>query len=251
MQCTLIFIASWLTCLLCDRVILINRADYAAAERFIPKRKLALIAHGLTPISFLPRREARALFAQKLGRPIPHDTILIGTIAELTKNKGVSYLIESVRNLQSATCNLQTIIIGEGENRAELEKQIDAHALHNKVCLIGFIPDASRYLKGFDTFALPSIKEGLPYALMQAMAAGLPVVAARVGGIPDLITDREDGLIVPPKDPAQLTAALEALCSSPLRREIGARARQKIKTKFPFCAMIENTIAIYDLKTHK
>ena len=246
LQRALIFTASWIAGLFQNRIILINTPDYAAARRFLPRRKLALIPHGLPPIAFLSREEARLAFSRAIGRGIPDDTILIGAIAELTKNKGLPYLLEALRRIPATSYKLQAVIIGEGEEHPVLQEQIRRAGLRDIVFLVGFVPDAARFLKGLDLFALPSVKEGLPYALMAAMTAGLPSIATRVGGVPDLVTDRVEGLLVPPKDPEALARAISALASS---REDRARmeqaARRKIETKFPFRAMIERTISLY------
>ena len=253
-----IFFVSWLSSLWQDTIIVLDAADRATAETFIPRRKLAWIPNGIGGIDFNARPDssgraaARAFLAQKIGRSIHPDTILIGTIAELTKNKGLSYLIAALpvsslsldyRGLGS----IVTVVIGEGEERTRLERQIADADLGTRVFLAGFIPDAARYLKGLDIFVLPSLKEGLPYAVMEAMAAGLPVVATRVGGVPDLITDGENGLLAPPKDPQAIAAALIRLAGSPeTRAQIGLRARETIETNFPFDAMLRRTRALYD-----
>lgn len=246
----IILFISWFSSLFQDKIVLLNRADFAAAQKFIPARKLALIPNGIKEIAFLARPDARALLAQKIGRPIAQDTILIGAIAELTENKGLEYLIEAVsliKKLQAASCKLQALIIGAGENEGALQKEINAQKLDDAVFLAGYIPHANQYLKAFDLFVLPSLKEGLPYAVMEAMAAGLPVIVTSVGGLPDLITDNEDGILMPPKDAKTLTEALQALAANPEKRaEIGARARETIRTKFGFHAMIDCTIKLYD-----
>lgn len=248
---TLILLASWISGLLQNRLILIDTPDYTSARRFLPNHKLVLIPHGLRAIPFLSRKEARMALAQAIGRPLPDDAVLIGTIAELARNKGLSYLISGLSKLPPNTINyyrgFASIVIGEGEERQKLQQQIDSLGLRDTVHLAGFIPDAARLLKGFDIFALPSVKEGLPYTLMAAMAAGLPAVATRVGGIPDLITDRIEGLLVPPKDPAALARAITALAASAQKRTgLGNAAQRKIETKFPFRAMMERTLSVYN-----
>jgi len=254
LQRSLIFCASWITSIFCDRIILISTSDYIAAARFIPKRKLTLIPHGLAPIRFLSRKEARLFFAQKTSRPIAADSILIGALAELTRNKGLFFLISAFSSLLKSDFNryrsptsIGLIILGEGEDRTELEQYISAAGLQQKIFLPGFIPGAAERLRALDIFVLPSVKEGLPYALMQAMAAGLAVVATRVGGIPDLVGDGQEGLLVPAGDPTRLKTAIAALISSPeLREKLGTSAQRKIATKFPFHAMITETISMYD-----
>lgn len=245
-QCAAIFIASWTTCLLCDRVIVLGTQEEAAALRFLPRKKVVRIPHGLSPLPLASRTEARAFFASRIGRAIPDNVPVIGTIAELTKNKDLPSLVSAASLLKSDLNNFLVLIVGEGEERAHLERRIADAGLGDHVFLAGFVPDAVRFLPGLDMFVLPSVKEGLPYALMSAMAAGLPVVATRVGNIPDLIAEGEDGMLVAPKDATGLSAAIRRLAASPAQRQrLGGNARRKIETAFPFSAMMERTISLY------
>lgn len=245
-----IFAASWASALLADKIILITKADFKTAQKFIPGRKLAFIHNGIEPAEVLSCKEARTLLAEKLGRPILPQAILLGAIAELTKNKGISYFISALSrlNLNNHYRGLASIVvIGEGEERVKLEKQIESLKLQNTVRLAGFVPEAHRHLPAFDIFILPSVKEGLPYTVMEAMAAGIPVVATAVGGIPDLITHEEDGILIPPKHPQAIAQALSSLLEYPARRKIlGNRGRRVIKTKFPLQNMIAKTITVYE-----
>lgn len=243
-----IFFFSWLSTLFQDRIIVIDTADYRAGRRFVPARKLALVPHGLPPTEFLPRPNARAFLAERMGIAIAPDTVLVGTIAELTANKGLTYLIEAASQISRKTphARFQTLIIGEGEERERLQRHIRAHNLEGFVFLPGFIPDAQRYLKGLDLFVLPSLKEGLPYALMEAMAAGVPVVASAVGGVTDLVADGSTGLLIPPKDPQAIASAMARISSDPnLRWRIGAAGRQKIRSDHGLAPMLTQTRMIY------
>ena len=243
---------SWFSALFQDRIIVLNKADFTAGEKFIPHRRIALIPNGILPIDFIARAEARALLAEKIRQPIKPDTILIGAIAELTRNKGLTYLIEAIQLLsaQRSTFNVQIILIGTGEEKENLQKQIDALKLNSDVFLAGFIPDASRYLKACDVFALPSLKEGSPYVILEAMRAGLPIAASRVGGLADLIEHEKEGLLVPPKDAKRMSEALASLITSPeKRRAYGDAAAKKQETNFSFHAMLDHTITLYDCPT--
>ncbi len=243
-----IFFVSWFSALFQDRIIVLNKADFTAAEKFIPHRRITLIPNGILPIDFIARAEARALLAEKIRQPIEPDAILIGAIAELTKNKGLSYLIGAVNQIRfhASGFRFQVILIGTGEEKENLQKQIDALNLNSDVFLAGFIPDASRYLKAFDVFALPSLKEGSPFVVLEAMAAGLPIAASRVGGLADLIEHEKEGLLVPPKDAKRMSEALASLITSPeKRRAYGDAAAKKQETNFSFHAMLEHTIRIY------
>ncbi|MBI4224864.1 MAG: glycosyltransferase family 4 protein [Candidatus Sungbacteria bacterium] len=268
------FLASWASALFQDRLILINHHDYEIARKFIPRRKLRLIFNATTETDFLPHNEARTFFSKKIKREIIPGTLLIGTIAELTKNKGLNYLIEAAKHVhchsresgnpeptttgfpihkdlaqrdKSGMTNIKVLIIGDGEERKNLEQQICDLHLEDTVFLLGFIPDAATYLSGMDIFVLPSVKEGLPYVVMEAMAAGLPVIASNVGGIPDLISHNETGMLAPSKDPKALAEAIESLSKDPqLRATLGTRARETVRTKFSLRAMLEKTQELYE-----
>ena len=247
-QKAIIFFLSWLSSMLHDRVILIDTADWRAAQRFIPREKLALIHNGIEPPKFMPRSEARIFIARKIGQAISPDTVLAGTIAELTKNKGLKYMIEAINRVkfQIPSSKFQVIVVGEGEERKNLQDQIKSLGLENMVHLAGFIPEASRYLKGLDIFILPSLKEGLPYTIMEAMSAGVAVVASRVGGITDLIEDKKNGLLAPPKDINALALSIRTLAAGIIERNAMAHAaRTKIELEFGLNAMIENTLNLY------
>ena len=112
--------------------------------------------------------------------------------------------------------------------------------------LLGYVPNAARYLKGLNIFVLPSVKEGLPYTILEAMAAGVPVIATRVGGIPDLIEDGVNGIIVPPKDPNVLADAMTSLLNNPSQRaEFGERLTTRAKTEFTRERMVDETTRVY------
>ena len=243
-----IIAASWCAALFQDRIIVLSNADYRIAELFAARRKLIRVAHGIEKPRFLPRGEGRDFFAHKLNQHLYRNEPLIGVIAELTRNKGLNYLIDAVNQVKSKIKSLKfkVIIMGDGEDRAKLQQEIDAHGLGERVYLAGFIPDAAHYLHGFDLVVLPSVKEGLPYALLEAMHAGVPIIASRVGGIPDLIEDKKSGLLVPPRHPGALAQAIALLMADFKRGALLARAAEKrASTEHRIEAMIQKTIAVY------
>lgn len=248
-QKAVIRFASWFASLFQDKVIAVNSADYKAAKKFIPARKLALIRHGLARIEAWPVAETKNLINRRTGQTLDEKALVVGTIAELTKNKGLEHLIAAIRNLKTKEPNqkFKAIIIGEGENRSKLEKKINELGLTNDVFLVGFIADAPRLLSAFDIFVLPSLKEGLPYALMEAMASGRPAVATDIGGIPDLIEHEKNGLLVEAKDHLALAAAIGRLAANPdLRERLASAARQKVVEEYSIRNMIDKTISLYN-----
>jgi glycosyltransferase involved in cell wall biosynthesis len=172
-----------------------------------------------SPSSPLPRAEARAA----LG--IPPEARVLGWVGRLSREKGADLLLEALARVQdgAVTCS----VIGDGPRRSELVAQAEALGLSGRVRWHGLVPDAARFLPAFDAFVLSSRTEGTPIALFEAMAAGVPIVATRVGGVPDVVSP-EEALLVPSEDPAALATAVDALLAEPddaARRALAAAAR--------------------------
>ena len=173
----LIYFISWLTALLSHKVIVVSDYDLQVARKmpFIGS-KTVRIYNGINMHLMLGSGE-------KIRSAFPIGAHIVGTIGELTKNKNQISLVELSRTDPS----LFVAIVGEGEERVRLEAKIKEYGLPERVKLFGFIP-ANEVLRGFDSFALPSIKEGLPYVLLEAKLAGLPFVFTnRVGGVGEIL----------------------------------------------------------------
>ena len=167
---------SWFTALLSHKVICVSDYDLHIAKRMpFVGRKATRIYNGVDPrMTFGSGDIIRSVF--------PPRVKIIGTIGELNRNKNHIALIEEAR----AKPDMYVAIVGEGEERNDLERKIKEYKLEDRVKLFGFLP-ASEAMRGFDTFALPSLKEGLPYVLLEAKAAGLPIVANRIGGVGEIL----------------------------------------------------------------
>lgn len=163
--------------------------------------------------TFAAAAEARAT----LG--IPEGVAHVGWIGRLGREKGADVLIESLERL--AERDLIVSIVGDGRERRALERRVAALGLEQIVRFHGIVPDAARLVRAFDVIAISSRTEGTPIVLLEAMAAGVPVIASRVGGIPDIVTDRE-ALLVPAEQPDLLASALAAVLRAP--RSAAARA---------------------------
>lgn len=172
----LMYVFSWLTALLSHTVIVVSDYDKRVVERMPGvARKTVRIYNGIDltlPIGS----------GADIRRAFPAGVHITGTIGELTRNKNQKELIERAYTEP----DLYLAIVGEGELRPELESLIRAYHLQDRVKLFGFL-SASDVLKGFDSFVLPSVKEGLPYVLIEARAAGLPIEAHRVGGVGEIL----------------------------------------------------------------
>ena len=200
-------------------------------------RGTTLIHNGIGDNNFKSREDAR----RELG--LPHDACVIGTIGELVQNKNHGILIDAFCALPEHTTALA--IIGTGEMDAELQAKAAAHPSHN-ICFLGYRDNAAHCLRAFDIFALTSLKEGLPYVLLEAGSAGVSVVATRVGGIPEIIKDGVSGLLVPSEDISALSKALQALIEdSAMRAQYGNALQEKIKQEFTLETMLAATTALY------
>jgi len=253
----LIYLIQWLTALFCHQVIIISNHDYEQAllMPFFKKDKFVLIPLGIPTdsLNFLTKKDAR--------KYLSHYTLsakrctLVGIVAELTKNKGLTYLIDAAKNesAELQTENLKFVIIGEGEDKDRLQRKINSLGLQDRVYLTGFIPEAAKYFKAFDIFVLPSLKEGLPYTLLEAMHAGLPIVATSVGGNRDIgltqdFADKEKrGLLVAPKNPDAIRNIIKKLCSDKSFKKYAIKESvKKSKTKFSFDNMLTKSIILYE-----
>ncbi len=175
-----IYFFSWLTAIFSHVVITVSNYDLKVAQNMLfVRHKAVRIYNGIDPhTQFEPGEIVRNAF--------PPNAHITGTIGELNKNKNQQVLIEQAKN----NPEMFVAIVGEGEDRAYLEGKIKEYGLETRVKLFGFMP-ASEVLQGFDVFALPSIKEGLPYVLLEARAAGLPIVANRVGGVSEILDAKD------------------------------------------------------------
>ncbi len=162
--------------------------------------------------------------AERIRARLGGDPLIVQVGALVDRHKGQSTLIEAVRQL-GGRLRVQVALLGSGEDEEELRAR--ARDLPN-VSFLGFVPGVADYLAAASALAYPSRHEGLGSTLLEAMAAGCPVVASAVGGIPDLVTDGVSGLLVPPGDPAALAQALQRLLTDPALREQVIRGGQAV-----------------------
>jgi glycosyltransferase involved in cell wall biosynthesis len=158
------------------------------------------------PISKLDRQHKRLELRLGAGE------LLLGSVGRLDGQKAHWVLVEAMARLKNRV-PARCVIIGDGPRRAALEALIRRHHLEGKVMLLGERDDVTAWLSSLDAFVLPSLWEGLPNALLEAMALGLPVVASAVDGVPEVVADGATGLLVPPRDPLALAKKLAELCA--------------------------------------
>lgn len=238
----LILLIEKLTAPLKDRIIVNCEIDKELALKYkiAPVEKIVKIHNGIdvNVLSFLSREQARL----RLGLP-GRPSLIIGTVANFYKTKGLEYLIKAAsRSDLRGRSDLLILIIGDGRERPKLEKLIKKYDLENKVILAGRIPNAYKYLKAFDVFVLPSLKEGFPWIILEAMAAETPIVATKVGALPEIIESGKEGFLVEPKKSDALAEKLKWLLENTQEAKVmGIQAKAKLAKKFSLQKMIEET----------
>lgn len=179
---------------------------------------------------------------------LPHQAPLVGNVAALVQHKGQRHLIEAVPLVLREVPDARFVILGEGPLRADLEQRVKHLRLEKHVVLPGFRDDVLASIKAFDLFVMSSETEGLGTSLLDAMAAGIACVGTSAGGIPEAIEDGLTGLVVPPRDPESLAAAIVRLLKDQvLRRRMGEAGLARARGLFSVERMVEGTLDAYRL----
>lgn len=168
-------------------------------------------------------------------------------MGHLTKQKGVEYLLKATKELKEKKEDFALKIIGDGSERRSLEKSSQDLSIENLVHFIGHKENAWKYMQDLNVLVLPSLWEGLPNVIMEAMAVGVPVVATNVGGVPELIKNGETGFLVEPKNPKTLAEKIEHVLNLPEeeRNRVGEKARRVVKEKFSIEKMVNEHEGLY------
>ncbi|HRY62533.1 MAG TPA: glycosyltransferase [Candidatus Paceibacterota bacterium] len=243
-----IWLASWITVLLSTKTIVIDEHDLRQGKRLpFCRHKYSLIHNGIKAFEYFEKDAARDYLVQKIGTDPFEGRISIGTIAELTENKGINYGIEAISMLAPALKKkISYTVIGEGDSREKLEKLIEEKGLKGKIFLPGFMDNAKQYLAAFDIFMLPSLKEGLPYVLLEAGYVGLPIITTKVGGIPDIVGDEKTDFLVRSKRADALARAMtELIVNKKVRTALRKKIKDNVVARFNFELMREKTLKVY------
>lgn len=205
--------------------------------------KIAVIPNGVDTRRY-QRRGDRTATRAALG--LSPEERAVAVVATFKEQKGHRYLIEAAARLRDDYPRARYLLIGDGELRVALERQIAAAGLEATFRLLGTRPDVPALLAAADLFVLPSLWEGLPMALIEAMAAGLAVVATDVSGTRGVMRDGETGLLVPPSDAAALAQAMAALLAEPERAaQMGAAARRRVELHFSARKQAADHLALF------
>jgi glycosyltransferase involved in cell wall biosynthesis len=232
---------------LTDRAIAVSAStrDFLVRERHVPAGRVRLIWNGAPLDEFAPvapdvARQAR----QSLG--VAEDTLVVGTIGRLSEQKGHRDLVEAAASLLAGRPNVQLVIVGDGDQMDALKTQAAALGIASRVTLAGHRADVPALLGAIDVFAISSTYEGTPLALFEAMAAGKAIVSTAVDGCREVLEHGVTALLVPPRDPPALAAALgRVVDDATLRRSLAGNARAA-STRYDIRACVAGMEALYD-----
>ena len=244
-------LAERITAMFKQKIICVSEFDRQSAinNKITSKKKLTTVHNGISDFELLSRDDARHEITQKLDdfSIFLNADFIIGSIGYLYPNKGFDYLIHATKQLVDQGKKPLLIILGGGPERNELQDLIEQLKLEPYVHILGKTENASRLLRAFDIYVCSSIKEGLSYTVIEAMTAGLPIVATNVGGNAELITDQKEGLIINPAEIEELTTAITSIQNNPDKAQIYAEAaHKKAITDFEIESMIQKTRYIYN-----
>ena len=241
---------------LADRVVTSGEAIRALVlAAGVPPERVVAIPAGVELANY--DRTAAAINGAAADRERGHDALLaslglarpvVGSVAMFRGSKGHDHLLEAFQLLRAEVPGARLLLVGDGIRRQWVESLAHERGLGDAVVFAGFRDDVPALLAAMDCFALASTRtEGVPQSLLQAFAAGTPVVATRIGGIPEVVEDGRTGLLVPPEDPRALAGALAAvLRDGAAARERAARARRLVEERFSHRAAVGRLLALYE-----
>jgi sugar transferase (PEP-CTERM/EpsH1 system associated) len=215
----------------------------------IPRDRVTPIYNGVDAVAFHPRAGRRP----PLGPPgfAGEDAIVIGTVGRVQPVKNQECLVRAFLNAVGRSPalreKLRLVLLGDGPLLDRLRQMLEAAGAADLAWLPGERLDIAESMRAMDVFALPSLSEGTSNTILEAMASGLPVIATRVGGNPELVADERTGQLVPSNDAEALAAAILAYVEDPGRRmEHGAQGRRTVEQRFSMTAMVEGYMRVYD-----
>jgi glycosyltransferase involved in cell wall biosynthesis len=236
-----------ITAPLCDRVVACSEAvrRFAIEHHRLPAARVTTIANAIDAAQ-IPFGPAARAHARALLGAAPGDR-LAGTLGRLDEpKKGLRVFLAAAARVAASDPRGRFVLIGDGPARAGLESMAAALGIADTVRFVGARTDAATLLPGLDLLVQPSLWEGFGLSALEGMAAGLPVVASRVGGVPEVVRDGVDGLLVPPGDVPRLAAAMaDLLADADRAAALGRAARERALSQFPVDRLVRETASLY------
>jgi glycosyltransferase involved in cell wall biosynthesis len=228
-----------------DVVVVLAKCEFDAYREFVPMQNVVLVPNGI---------DCRPFDGLGTVHSFPDQPLRLLYIGRMAREKGLYELLQGLRLATELGVNAQLILAGGGEEKPRLRRYAQALGLGSRVCFSGpvFDQDKVKLLDGCDVFVLPSYAEGLPYALLESMAAGVPVITTPVGAIPDVVTDGTHGLLVPPRDGSAIARALAILAADRERISWMSRAcRRRIRDAFSIERVADELAGLYAMLSNR
>jgi glycosyltransferase involved in cell wall biosynthesis len=212
-------------------------------EQGLDARAVTCVRSAIDTESF-PRPIEAGAFRERFG--IPDGSIVIGMVAQLIERKGHEILLNALEKLVPEFPNLQVLLFGKGPERSAIEKTISDKKLAQQVRLMGFADDMKSLYPHFDILVHPAWKEGLGVSLIEAAYCAVPIIASRAGGMPEIVRENENGLLIEPGNPKELENHMRTLLKAPdLRKQMGSKGKEIVAREFAVEPMVEGNIEIY------
>jgi len=234
----------------CDAVIAVSDEVARSVPRWcgVSSGKVFTVYNGVDVQAFAPDRDAREAIRKQYG--LAPDDRLILFLSHVTRQKGLHVLLKCLPRVRARHEHVKLLVAGEGDYLADVKYLVDTMKLQASVIFAGHVPHemAPAYINASDFFILPTLRqEGMPFALLEAMACQKPIIASRIGGIPSVVEDSANGLLVSPGDPASLTnAVLRVLGDRALAEQIARQARATILRGYSLDSMVEGTLKVFE-----
>jgi glycosyltransferase involved in cell wall biosynthesis len=237
----------------CDRVIAVSEeaAQYHRAISGASADQVTTLYNGIDLSGFSNMDTARVRAAVRAELGVPSAANVLVTVAVLRPPKGIQYMIRALPAILASHPNTYYLIVGDGSHKNSLLEEVNKAGVKDQVIFTGMRKDVARLLVASDVFVLPTLTEALPTVLAEAMAARLPIVASRVGGIPEMIVDGQNGCLVEPENLDELAAACIQILADPEKRTaMGAEGWNVVSQQFNIERQVDQLEGLYFEQLH-
>jgi glycosyltransferase involved in cell wall biosynthesis len=229
-----------------DRFIVVSRAleEQLVKKHGISSDKISLVYNGVELDKFNRRKQKKTCLRKEFN--IPPDSPLIGTVGRMVWQKGFEYLIRAAPMVLQSFPQTRFLMVGDGHLKNDLIDLASSLQIRDSFIFTGFLHDVYQILSELDVFVLPSLREGYPLIILEAMATSKPIISTAIDGITEQIEDGVNGILVPPKDSESLASAIINLLRDPsLSKRLGRKARERVTEQFSVEKMVAETRMVY------